>query len=730
MSGRQDRFSGNILLYHYLSTKRNRIFLNRSITRALKVHKYILGNGSTHGFPGSDHESRSEWKLPSLDALDDMVEQEKSKGSFVLDVHGFKTLPTGKVLARNKIARKSRNLFSVQSTVQISIIAESSILPCNSPPPQKAIVKGVESDHGRRADAETDRIVIKPDDLSISPYRRSLSLDTSYKMILSVNFSSQTDAENLYKHLGSDAANPEIHTRLSASFPNILECPTGTTILPLKDNKRRLDFGVEVSMHWIDTLAESILAAHNQQLKNSARPTSYPTPPLNVDDPKYEITYVYANEVLKRFSLLCPHGGCQKRKPADIDDLRMHLDSWHDYFRYQAIEEGVDDEGVMRWRFECEVADHKADRRSSRRADEPFDVRITAPAQPFNQRRYLSEANDDYQKMSRLERTAKHKMPKPAVVVPLKRHRLPEEVQERPARKKKTFSVPKAPPGVTFFRACSRRPFKEGEDVSESDDDVECNWIDLRKIAEDNKNSNLSDSARGFLKIFDKFMQEENAQSHIHAGDALVRFARQKGACLWHDELLGEFTAKIEELTKDEVISEEIYAGCLRIVHSQKPTVQVGNELSQRLAELDVTTSSVASSPSKERAGEAAKGAKSRKGKGKAKVTDTGHLTPITADSDGDIEMREAALNSLLVVEAKPQAEQADAPFGQCVCGVDALTCPGTSPIIACKGMDCIRRYFHLDCIKENLMSLGGVLGQNRRDWACDDCKGISDTAI
>lgn len=731
MSGRQDLLLGNILLYDYLSSKRNKIFLNRSITRALSVHRYILEHGTTQGIPGPNHEFRSEWGPPSWDALDDMVEHEKSDGSFVLEVHGLKALTTKKPTTHNRPARKVRQLFSVQTTIQISVLAEQSNSPCKSLPPQEAVIKGVDSDHGRRVYTETDKVVVKPKDLLISSDSHNVTFSTSYKMMLSVNFGSQRDAECLYKHLDGETAAPQAETCLSATFGNILECPAGTVILPLKDHKKRLNFGLEVSMYWTNSQAESILTTHNRQLKSFTRSMSYPTPPREVDKPRYRLTFIYAKEVIVRSELVCPHEKCYRRKPADMDDLRMHLEHFHDYFKYEAIKEGLDSEGAERWRFQCEVSDHKTDQRASARINKPSEIHILAPPQPFNQSLFLQEGNDDYQKTARFDKLATNAINGEVPFSTLVAHRQkpPEQVQDIPVKEKKKYPVPRAPSGVTFFRSCSRRPLQEGEYISESEDEIDGHWIELWKAAEDTKNTHLSASARGFLKIFDKFMQEEDVHSNIHVGDALVRFSRHKGALLWHNDLFGEFQTKIDELVKDDVISEKVHAGCLDIVQSQKPNTGVGNDLSRRLSDLGVKSAATSSSPVRGRVRRMARGVASGKGKGKAEATDTGILTPLSANSDGNAETTEALLTNVVVAQTGPQSDYADLPFDQCVCGGDALTRPGISPVITCNGIDCIRRYFHLNCIKQHLEPLGGALDLNRRDWTCGDCKYVSAAA-
>lgn len=132
-----------------------------------------------------------------------------------------------------------------------------------------------------------------------------------------------------------------------------------------------------------------------------------------------------------------------------------------------------------------------------------------------------------------------------------------------------------------------------------------------------------------------------------------------------------EFKKKIDELLEDNIISSELHAAAIEIVNSQKSAAE---SLSQRLAALDV----------QQKANAAPKANIDKKGKGKAIITETGNLTPVTADSDGDVEMREATVAETPNREENTERDPADPPFDQCYCGQDAATTPVTSGIIIC----------------------------------------------
>ncbi|RMZ67185.1 Zinc finger domain-containing PHD-finger [Pyrenophora seminiperda CCB06] len=391
-------------------------------------------------------------------------------------------------------------------------------------------------------------------------------------MVLTIEFTSRMDAKEFYDYLGLEISGTLTH--LSTSYDNILECPQGRRILPLTAYGKPLSIGLEVSMYWNGMPRESVLARCNRRMKPTIQP-----PSLNPPSQRYNLRFIYGNETLERSELICLH--CSKRKTSDIYELQMHLISWHEYFNYKVIQEGVDENGVEHWRFHSEVADHRADQqqRTSNHADEPYDVRILAPAQQFDIMRFL-KGDDGFQRAARVEKATSTK----SILPPInKARKTPKEVQSRPLRKKKKYTIPKPPPGVTFFRSVSKRPLQPGEEVSESDDEFDEEWMFQRKHAE-HKKDNLSESTIRFLKLFDGFMREENLQSIFHMGDAIIRFARQHSSQIAqpNDTIMSEFTQKLDELLEDDLITKEVHTAALEIVAAaQKPDNTNTNQPSQ-----------------------------------------------------------------------------------------------------------------------------------------------------
>jgi hypothetical protein len=715
MVGRQERFFGNILLYDYLSAKRAPVLLNRNLTRAFRTYRHLLEHDNYRESAENNHNLRHLWEPPSWDTLDEMVQRDRLRGSFILDIHGIKPIhaqSAGQLEEQSEPARKARVLLRAKSTIQAAVFPPSSDVPCISIPAQDATLQSVARDTNRAVSIDTARITISAEDMALQTKPNG-----AYKIHISINIASQVGAEELHSYLTSQSTSvQDLSTRISTTWENILHCPTGKTMLRLRDWKGKLSFGLEVTMWWAPVDVESILAAHNRQLREKLQPNSYPAAPIlpELRQLPIKLLFVYANETIVRFGLVCPHESCQRRKPTDLEDLRMHLDTWHDYFEYRAISQGLDNNGVETWMFQTEVANHKAHRaeqRASARADEPFDIRIIPPPEPFDQRRYLDEGNDDFRRMSKVNKrstTSEATVAVPPSIV-LPKRKMPDQIQNRPVRERKRYPVPDAPPGITFFRSCSRRPLKTGECISESDDEVDDAWIKLRKSAEFNKAEQLSSPFKRFLKAFDNHMWGERLQSDVHAGDALTRFVREKCDWIWAEKVFEPFKEKIDELLQDDIISKQVHDSCLEIVSLRKPIMaEEANEISHRLAQLEVRCLShndshadppilgdsssrepTPSSASAVNVGRKVPGQrKLNKGKGKARVTDTGHLTPVTADSDGDMDMREMTL----CTEAGVGIDQGQKtgvvlPFDVCLCGEDAQDSRRTSPLIACNNM-------------------------------------------
>lgn len=719
MLGQRDRFTGNILFYDYLYKTKRLPFLERN---RRQVHS--SRNEDYNEEKGFDF--RATWRPPSWDLLNDMILAERAAGSFVLQAHGIR-LQNGRQAPRggrgNDLAKKARTLLRLTASIKTSVVSSSPDPPCNNPPEQEAILRATDRRSDREASIEMEPIIIYREDWHTDP--GDIDENDIHRIMLSLNFDNDNNLKDLCEFMGLKISDSS--ARLSTSYGNIFDVPEGRVILPLKASGNQLGMGLEVSMHWNPLKRDSVLISHNRHLRNTIESSSsYPTPPLD-QEPRYRLTFVYGNDTLERSELMCPH--CSKKKIADIEDLKMHLISWHEYFDYHVTLEQVDEHGIEHWRFDSEVANYRAGQRASDTADEPADVRVLAPAQPFNRRKFLA-GDDEFERTARIEKPTKHAKAKPATnglkVAPGPRPRKPpDQVQSRPQREKKRFVVPKAPNGITFFRSVSKRPLQPGEVISESDDELDEGWMYFRKHVEIDK-TKLSEASKRFLKIYDDFMHEENLQSEMHVEESIIRFARQCRQKLLDDnDVYCEFKKKMDELLEEDIISKEVHEALENIVNA--------NELSQRLAYLDIQyrktpvaptdngadqglvptqdqniernamASNSASDPDHENEpildwvascvdatpeGNKSHQLRKDKGKGKAVTTEAGYLTPANGDHDGDVDMSDETSPNIPLESAKtPQDEDAEPPYDLCYCDKDASVKPGKTGLVACNNI-------------------------------------------
>ncbi|KAI8943606.1 hypothetical protein NX059_001598 [Plenodomus lindquistii] len=660
-----------------------------------------------------------------------MVAAEYAHGSFTLNIESIR-LHDGQLCPRggeqSARPRKVRALLRVKSSITASFFYPDDSRVRRTRSTEAATLKADGRARDGKASIDMEPIVIEHDRLVPSPSR--MITGKSYKMEVRLAFTTMNDAEDFYEYMGvtNVAGNP---LQLFTLYDDILRCPTGRTVLQLQDHTKKLVFDLEVCMWWTNAASESILERSNRALRSREEHSrSYITPPLDMDrKPKFQITYSFGSRVIHKSSLACPLDGCRVRRSTDIKDLQMHLDTFHDHFRFTAFQKEVDRHGVEHWTFEGEIADHRADQRASDRADEPMDVRVYAPEYPFDRNLHLLGNTKFHQaatqrnpprhtglKGKRISSTQRTAMRKP-----------PEEVRDRPPRPKKTYVVPPAPRGITFFRSLTKQPLQAGDEISESDDELDDQWMELRQKAEINK-EDIPEAAKGFQLKFDYFMRNENVQADLHASDAIVRFVRDNNRWLSQHDVFLELASKLDELLVDGIIFKDTHTACLEIVRSPRIGNQTTDEILQQLTQLQVGSQEMELRSAGHKANRQSQSRRDRKGKGKAKLTDMGHLTPITADSDGDLEMREATLNGDATTQPPGPVSKTQPVFDECYCGEDALSSISASPVIACNKADCIRRHFHIQCVQDHARRPLPPLNPRKRDWTCDDCKKLSKT--
>ncbi|KAF2471340.1 uncharacterized protein BDR25DRAFT_26002 [Lindgomyces ingoldianus] len=753
-------YFGNLLFYDYLRYKRHPVFLNRNLRRALELHDKEVETSQNQTHPnippaGYEHIDRLFWTMPSTE----MMRKEEAKKALVIEVRGMVPENAKGVVdpTKSSPSKKKVPLFRTETQLMYSIWSPKSSSFRKTFQDFSATIVGTQTNRGTKIVVNTSKeIRIGLDDLLVlSPgdsWRKGMA--DRYGLQISINFSSSVHVDELFSHLDikDSSLREDPPTRLIAKWDNVLNCPEEEQLLPLfyrdseRSELRKLGVGVKVYMRWKTPTGVSTLATANQRLKTSLRSKQrqvvgqarYIPPETSPVRQKLAITYVFAKETLKLYGPVCPH--CHRKDFQTFEDLRMHFDSYHDFFRYRVKME-KETASTQHWRLECDVANHKANTRASDRAPDPRGILVVKPKRAFNKKKYLNEGNKDFQKEARLQKT-KAWSSKTVVPVPLhERRKKPEDVPVKPktARKKFLYKVPKAPPGITLFRTITKRPLVEGEWVDESDDDPDVTWLDMKKETVILNDPNIPEQTKRVLIAFDRHMREEQLQGEIHVGDALMRFTRLNLKWLIQENLDPIFIDKVDELSSDGLISGDIYQALIGIIqfftrerlrksspHSdsiyRKPSQMLINGFEDMIASVEGSNlEETKSQRDKEqglstnniRESVAVKG----KRKGRAKAT---RSAVQGADSDGDIEMGDA---DTPVSPSTKRSETPPIPYDECLCGEGAFCSYNTTkPIIWCNNPDCVRHAFHIECVTGR-WAPKEKLDPKRTDWFCQDCE-------
>lgn len=743
-----DLSAGNIIIYDYLHRKRGPVFLQRNLARAFRFHQRVAHEGFNR-FPDSGSTARKLWKPPTWESLDQMIDRAGLHGTFILDVLNLVPLnnkSTGsKVDNAKRQVKKTRSSALANCSFQLTIFRDDgrkSILPNYEATLHRSMLQE------KAIDICTDRIALSNDDLA--PNKDASGGSAKHRMLLYLDFASEDDARAVYDYMGIDKMSSS-STRLEARHGNITDLAFQKMTLRLTDlitNEPVLSLDVTIGR--IDTANESILETHNRHTRNlrqSALLTS------TRDSQKYRIVYIWPEDKHKQKEvrgIKCYQPRCG-RSMTNVNELLMHLRNTHCLHDHDCMDTGPDEQGVHKYVISCTVSNIESQHRASDRTDDPREMMIEAPEQSFEIDKSV-QGDQSWENTARNPRVIRsvgsklHPTQAREIVVGPQR-KLPEQVIAKSACTKKTYIVPKPPAGVTFFASITKQPLKPGAQLSESDDDVDEEWIKLRKSAEIDKEY-ASDATKRFLKQFDAHMGEEHLESDVHLGESVVRFARKQAQWIWSAAVFDEFEQKLEELWEDNIISRDILDGSLRIVQSKRPGKEP-KDLSQGIAGINLmsNTSSTAATRTI-----SSRSKRERKGKGRALVPENGQLTPATTDSDGDVAMKEAAEGQGFKRDSTVNGVEKAVPYDMCYCGQDALSSStiSFSPAIACinivryrififffsspssilplanSSQDCIRRTFHVSCVEKRANGPIERPDPRHRTWTCDECKHAS----
>lgn len=641
----QEQLIGNLLFYEYLLCKRNPTFLNRNLTRSLELHRQALEPTRIH-YPTSVADDRTKWRYMDKSEFETMNGQRQNDQAFIL---GIQSLIIHDARSRSRSIRpaiKYHLSFKIKVDIHVAIVDDGASKSATSHTFTFSNVGmiGTHSANGLNLSLEPQTHAFRLAEMLKVPGFPRRKRPKDWTLQVSIQLSDRDDAAQFYTYLAP--SKPfllgECRTLLSTQPVSIRDCE-GNIVQPLsiemKHGNEELGLSLGMNISWTNSAAESILETHNRGLSGSQCPTPPPQSPATFHK-EYHLTIVHPGGAINRRGLKCPIDNC-KDTFQRAEALFLHMESLHSLVKYTTTKDDQSpDRKVEYWTINLDVAEYQPERSHAKSARDYHDIQVIAPSEPFNEQRFL-EGDDVSQRGVKKKKKGPIQVTRRVQLPP----RLPNQVQDHTLIQKKTYCVPKAPQGTTFFRSISKRPLQEGEYVSESDDDVSVSWFEQKMCADLAAAQHIPKASQAFLKKYDTHMRHEHLHGTYYLGDALIRFVKSKGTSLCQESLVKEFKMKIQELLEDDHISKEFHGECVRLIDKQESTARTANKASRAID----------------------------KGKGKARAPTDGEFTPA---SDGDIEMRDVAERT------RPPAPQ----FNRCLCGQDALK-SGGEPYVACEGI-------------------------------------------
>ncbi|KAF1990876.1 hypothetical protein K402DRAFT_205322 [Aulographum hederae CBS 113979] len=583
VSNYKSRLTGNICVARDIEKYRQGTFLRRNLTWALDHHE-----SACLGTQGRAKSGGSTWAYPSLSAVKRILKMKKPR--LKLDVLGLKAGATKANTRSPSQPRKKLKLNPIKCNVELAVIAIKGKEPERKPEPKHRVARDGKILR-RRDEAGNMQFDVELEEaffldpkqlktLQLRDGRIKYGLAETYEIYIKVRFMDDVDARAVLPQLKFKEAAPTSFSGaiLSARWAHLPKCPEIDQRLKLActvgGKKYPLDYYMEVDMGWVGP-EESVLSTYNRAVRaaNGTPQTKPESVTANRDYTMHAETSVRCSYTFKHANppVVIEKNDCKCPICASSQDLKTwqrlqyHLSTTHSNLQFDIEQIEVERGGTLEVHLmlEMDVADFydkKAPNSGKGRLKKGEESIWLAPARPFDINKHQTAENWKKTQKQALPTTPRAGRTASKIVVSTD----PKDVPGLSTQSKKRYRVPRAPKGMTFFRNTSKMPLKEGDMVSESDDDIDEGWLALhqRQITQDEPG--LSEDQKDFMKEFDDHMRVESLSGDIYAGDALVRFVRERPACLLKKGTRVQFVKKVEELRADNIINEAVLKHCIQ----------------------------------------------------------------------------------------------------------------------------------------------------------------------
>lgn len=314
--------------------------------------------------------------------------------------------------------------------------------------------------------------------------------------------------------------------------------------------------------------------------------------PLNVEttwEIRDDLLAAHEVETTVFAGYVCPL--CNNRLFAGSDIYWFHLIHSHDHFKFRITSrfpESDADEGLIRVRvrFSLKDATHGSRReewdREPKQGPDTWTLQTHKTFLDLDQ--YLKADEEKHWNGKPSRKTTSNETPQSGLDLPRQQPVLRDLtrpahlVPDLPEPRRKKFAVPSAPEGVTFFTLRVKRPLKQGELLSESDDDMDDEWAVQKHMDRIDGFKSQSLLEKRFQKRHDKHMLRENINSNLHYRDALVRFCRANSAWLREPAMRLEFAKKLASLQLESVIKVQQVFEYMQIIDAPLRRAKSDNE--------------------------------------------------------------------------------------------------------------------------------------------------------
>lgn len=381
-----------------------------------------------------------------------------------------------------------------------------------------------------------------------------------------------------------DAPPPILH----AYWDNLPTCPEESDLLELKRHgqpRALVGYGLRVSMGWAKR-RDSPLARYNRQLQSAT--AQMPTPDSLAQSEgsrTVRITYLFnEGDVTRSMTsiglecVICGDGIVH----TSFERLLMHYSVNHSHFRCE-VGEGTKAKSVA----ESKTITFSLIERLSESPTPEREFSWIAPTdRPFDEAAYI-KGEDTWtgHTQTRTRQSARRGRPpkellartsstntrrieeKKPIVVRDREHKDPTQVPNLPTLTRDAKRRHKVPnlPDVRFYRTTSKRIAEPGEELSESDEEVDEAWLEQSHHSE-LAVVDMSKAGLDFHRAFNQHLGFEQTASNVLARDAFVRFCRKFRTELLHREWRHQFDLKMGLLGRHGIVDEATIGYCNQLL--------------------------------------------------------------------------------------------------------------------------------------------------------------------